>query len=71
MWGVKNYTIEVWDATTQQWRKIIDENKDRTMKNRVHRLGKPVRAEASLDRLLDDIHAEIDRDTCPPNVPPS
>ncbi len=44
-WGVKNYTIEIWDTASQQWRQVVDENQGRTMKNRVHRLAQPVTTE--------------------------
>ena len=37
VWGVKNYTIDAWDPTAPKWQTIVEENKDRTMKNRVHR----------------------------------
>jgi len=45
VWGVKNYAIDAWDAVAQKWQTIVEENKDRTMKNRVHRLEKTVRLE--------------------------
>jgi hypothetical protein len=44
-WGVKDYTIEVWDAAARQWKKVVEENRGRTMKNRVHRLAQPIRVE--------------------------
>jgi hypothetical protein len=44
-WGVKDYVIEVWDADSQQWKVVIEENRGRTMKNRVHQLDSPVRTE--------------------------
>jgi hypothetical protein len=44
-WGVKDYVIEVWDDDRQQWQTVVEENRGRTMKNRVHQLATPVRTE--------------------------
>ena len=44
-WGVMDYVIEVWDGEGQQWKAVVEENRGRTMKNRVHKLAAPVRTE--------------------------
>ena len=44
-WGVKDYVIEVWDGEGEQWNVVVEENRGRTMKNRVHKLAAPVRTE--------------------------
>ncbi len=41
-WGVKDYIIEVWDDEGEQWNGVVEENRGRTMKNRVHKLAAPV-----------------------------
>ncbi|MCC6124615.1 MAG: hypothetical protein IT426_06620 [Pirellulales bacterium] len=42
MWGVVNYDIEIWDASSNAWKPTVSENQNRVMVNRVHVLEKPV-----------------------------
>jgi hypothetical protein len=44
-WGVRNYTIEVWDERRQKWQSLVAEISEFPAKVRVHQLAKPVRTD--------------------------
>jgi hypothetical protein len=44
-WGVRNYAIEVWDKSKQQWKPLLTEVSDYPCKGHVHQLPKPVRTD--------------------------
>jgi hypothetical protein len=41
-WGVENYNIEIWDSSSNAWKPVVSEEKDRLMLNRVHVLDQPI-----------------------------
>ena len=41
-WGVENYDIEIWDSSSNSWKPVVSEKKNRVMLNRVHVLEKPI-----------------------------
>jgi hypothetical protein len=42
-WGVENYDIEVWDASSSAWKTVVLEDKNRVKINRVHVLEEPLK----------------------------
>lgn len=40
VWGVKNYDIEAWDASSNSWKAVVSENTGRVVTTRVHVLDK-------------------------------
>jgi hypothetical protein len=44
-WGVRNYTIEVWDKGKQKWKPLLSAASDFPRKVRVHQLPRPVSTE--------------------------
>ena len=42
-WGVTDYHIQVWDEAASDWKTVVEEDRARAMKTRVHPLQHPVR----------------------------
>lgn len=44
-WGVQDYEIQVWDASQNQWKTVVQEQRGRAVKSRVHHLSESVKTD--------------------------